>query len=158
VTSCIASQKKTPRVLGLNIHFSDRRHAWTSYPKGSKGGPGGLGETKESVNHSKGKWTTEWDNSPTGPGELATLSTTSSPQVLIESFEDFLFSLWRYILDSIIAVKKENWVHFRINSWNTSVAQSKTCLSNLNHHVRVCVMSAGLRLSWTSSLPVFPLP
>lgn len=139
-------------VRTVNIHFSDSRHAWTSYPKGSKGGPEGLGETKEPVNHSKGKWTTNWDSSPTGPGELATLSTTSSPKALIESFEDFLFSLWGYILDSIIAVKKENWVHFRIKSWNTSVPQSKSCLSILNHHVRASVMSVGLCLSWISSL------
>ena len=42
-------------VRTVNIHFSDSRQARTPYPKGSKGGPEGLGETKKLVNHSKGK-------------------------------------------------------------------------------------------------------
>ena len=42
-------------VRTVNIHFSDSRQARTPYPKGSKSGPEGLGETKKLVNHSKGK-------------------------------------------------------------------------------------------------------
>lgn len=122
--------------------LSQRKQGWARGPRGDQGV---CKSQQREVNH-------KVDNNPTGPGALATLSTTSSPKVLIESFEDFLFPLWGYNLDSIIAVKKENWVHFRINSWNTSVPQSESCLSILNHHVRVSVMSVGLCLSWTSSL------
>lgn len=55
-------------------------------------------------------WTTKWDNSLTESRKQATISTTCSPKVLSESFEDFFFLDGECLLDFIIAAEKENSV------------------------------------------------
>lgn len=109
-----------------------------SIPKGAIVALTAYGRQRSQKTIAKRRRTIKWDSNPIGPRELATLSNTSSPKVFNWVFWgfSFFFFLWGYGLDSIIAVKKENWVHFRTISRNTSVPQSKSCLSILSHHVR----------------------